>query len=486
MKNSVNDFANIGELLKDYTFKEEADIPEEHSEECLEEPTEEKVYKTMPTSSLVTVMAYMMGLDLDRLRMYYGEYNSDLIDKLCEQQEPTIIRYLSRLRTTMMMNFKNVDDEMRFNLGNIDRIDCFHQDEIKKLRSWGIEVIRTNFRADKYNELFCELIQQRIDGCKSIFPEWVNFDYIRDVFIVPKYIKTEVMKAEYNKYRANINYYPFQMYIHWEPGDHGNILISDGKFLQLIYSQHGDVFRDRSKFHDAVEDTKKSIYDYIDYSARVMIVVDCENSDVYKLHGVLKNLDADEIAKIEKIVLYDDSHTSDGWDWLEKFVKIPVEHVEVERVTDHKSLVDVVMTAGICQAFYRDNINSFILCSSDSDFWGVISTIPDARFLVLYEYSKCGQSIKDALTLNNIYHCSMDDFYTGNADEIRRVVLRKALEREIQDINGKNGLEIARKIFADNHIDATEKEIEKFYEKYVKTIKLKMDSKGNFYFDITQ
>ena len=47
--------------------------------------------------------------------------------------------------------------------------------------------------------------------------------------------------------------------------------------------------------------------------------MDCENSDVYKLYSVLRNLDADELNKIEKIYLYDDYHTSIGWDWLYQF-----------------------------------------------------------------------------------------------------------------------------------------------------------------------
>lgn len=85
-----------------------------------------------------------------------------------------------------------------------------------------------------------------------------------------------------------------------------------------------------------------------------------------------------------------------------KFIHIPVFHEEVERVTDRKSLVDIKMTAGVCEAYYKDNIDSFILCSSDSDYWGLISSVKDAHFLVMYEYSKCGQSIKDALT-NDVF-----------------------------------------------------------------------------------
>lgn len=484
MRKSINNLADLGTLMADNVFPEPV---ENINDEDIEQPeVETKKYKTLPTTALVTVIAYMTGLDIDTIKLHYGEYNDSLIDQLQNETAATIIRFLSRLRTTLLSHFKEVDNEILYNLGNIDRMALFNQDEIKQLRKWGVDVVRTNYRSDKYVALFCEFIAGKIDACKSLFPEWVNFEYIKDLFVVPKYQKTEVMIAEYEKFKGHKNNYPFQMYIHWNPVECGNILVSDGKFLQVLYSQHGDVFTDRSKVHDAAEDTKKSIYEYIDQSARVMIVVDCENSDVYKLHGVLKNLDEDEVAKIEKIVLYDDYHTSAGWDWLEKFVKIPVEHVEVERVADHKSLVDVVMTAGICQAYYRDGITSFILCSSDSDFWGVISTIPDAGFLVLYEYAKCGKNIKEALTLKNIYHCAMDDFYTGNAGEIKKVVLRRALEKELTDINGKNGFEIAKKIYEENHIEATETEIKKYYEKYIKTIKLKLDGDGNFYFDIMQ
>lgn len=442
------------------------------------------VYKTSPTTSLVTIISYLIGMDEGRMDMHYASSNRALMDELKNNRAATIIRYLCRLRNALMLHFKKADNDMLYQLSNIDKMPWFSSDEILQLREWGIEVIRPNYRADKYCELFTDLIADHIDDCKGLFPEWVKYEYVRDLFFAPKYKKPDVLKEEYNKFRGNLNSYPFQMYIHWKPTECGNLLRSDGKFLSVLYEQHGEVFVDKSKYRDAAEGTKRSIYDYIDSCRRVMIVVDCENSDVYKLYGVLKNLAKEELEKIEKIVLYDDFHTSAGWDWLEKFISIPVEHVEVERVVNHKSLVDMRMAAGICQAFYRDGISSFILCSSDSDFWGVISAIPEADFLVMYEYQKCGKDIKDALTERNIYHCAMDDFYTGNAWEIKKVVLKKSLEKEVADPIGKNGYDIARKVFAMNHIDATESEIKTFYEKYVQTLRLKIDEQGCFYVDI--
>ena len=45
----------------------------------------------------------------------------------------------------------------------------------------------------------------------------------------------------------------------------------------------------------------------------------------------------------------------------------------------------------------------FILLSSDSDFWGVIFSLPDAGFLVMAEKSKCGIDILNALENDGTY-----------------------------------------------------------------------------------
>ena len=294
------------------------------------------------------------------------------------------------------------------------------------------------------------------------------------------------LKKEFEKFMANLDYYPFQMYIHWTPKDCGSILYSDGKLISVLYEQHGEVFGDKSKFRDAAEDTKQNIYKFIDEGKRIAIVVDCENSDVYKLYGVIKNLNQDELSKIEKIILYDDYHTSSGWDWINKFIRIPVEHIEVERVTDNKSLVDIKMTAGVCEAHYKDNIDSFILFSSDSDYWGLISSLPNAEFLVMYEYSKCGQAIKEALEERGIFYCSIDDFFTGNIEDLKRAVLFDTLEKYLKDIPYLNGKELANKLFEETRINASEKEIENFYNRYIKTLRLKIDNDGNFSIEITR
>ena len=471
MSKEVVGFSNIGELF-DGEFPDGEEISQ---------------LKTVNKYDVVSVISYMIGVDDSYLDSKFSDEYANKINELRKNQEASIIRYLCKLRTTLMLNFKKTDDEMRYNLANIDRLDYFNHDEIKKLQSWGLQVVQPNYRSDKYIDLFNKLIYERIDACKALFPDWLKFEYIKDIFVVPQYNKPGVMKAEFAKFQEHIQEYPFQIYIYWEPdGEAKNIINSDGIFLNTIYSQHDDYFHDSSKFHDATDFTKESIYDFISRSKRTIIVVDCENSDVYKWYGVLKNLNQDEIEKVERIILYDDYHTYCGWDWLEKFINIAVKHVEVERVTDRKSLVDIKMTAGVCEAHYNENIDSFILCSSDSDFWGLISSLPRANFLVMYEYTKCGQAIKDALQSRNIYHCSMDDFYTGNSEELKKKVLLNELKNEASNIIGQNGKELTKSLYERTKITATNNEMELFYNKYVKIMRLKIDDKGMFVIEVNE
>ena len=59
----------------------------------------------------------------------------------------------------------------------------------------------------------------------------------------------------------------------------------------FFYQKKGDYFTEYSKVSDAGSYIKGSIYEFIGSSEKVVVVVDCENSDPYKLCATLKNLD---------------------------------------------------------------------------------------------------------------------------------------------------------------------------------------------------
>lgn len=426
------------------------------------------------TKEIVTTIAYLIGVKKSALELSFREECSEKLDFLYNNKEANIIRYLSKLRSTLFQNFKRTDDAMVYGLKNLTSLEWYDNSEIEQLNKWGIQIVKANYRSEKYILDFTKLINDNIDNCKSLFYDWINWDYIKKLFVVPRYNKPNVMRDEFTKYMANIEYYPFQKYIYWEPKDCGGILYSDRKFLKFLYEMNGDVFTDQTKYQDADDDTRNNIYDFINDSEKIAIAVDCENSNPFKLYSVLKGLEADELAKIEKITLYDDSHTTTAWDWLSKFTKIPVEHIEIERITDRKSLVDVRMTACIVKDFYTENISSFILVSSDSDFWGLIKSLPDAHFLVMYEYEKIGSTIRDALTQHNIYYCAIDDFCSAATEDLKRSVLFSELETHFPTLLGEEPMELTKKIYENTRVTATKKEMENFCTRYVKTLKLKI------------
>lgn len=429
---------------------------------------------TVDTKEVVTAIAYLIGVRKSALETSFREECPDTLDTLYASKEATIIRYLSKLRTSLFQHFKKTDDAMRYDLKNLTSLEWYDKDNIRQLEKWGIQVIQANYRSEKYMQDLTRLINEHIDSCSGLFYDWINWDYIRNLFYVPKYNKPNVMKDEFTKYMANIEYYPFKQYIYWTPGNHGGILSSDRKFLKLLYEMNGD----------ADDDTRNNIYNFIDSSAKTAIAVDCENSNPFKLYSVLKGLNQEELARIEKITLYDDPNTTTGWDWLSKFTQIPVEHIEIDRVTDRKSLVDVRMTASVVADFYRNGVTSFIIVSSDSDYWGLIESLPDANFLVMYEYEKCGSAIKNALTQHGIYYCSIDDFCSAGTEDMKRAVLFAELEKYLPSLVGENPLDLTHKLYEESRVTATKKEMENFCNRYVKTLRLKLNSEGKFEIEI--
>lgn len=432
------------------------------------------------TKDIVCKVAYLIGVRKDFMHKNFDGSCPEIIEQLENDQKATTIRYLCKLRTSLMMSFKKTDDEIRYNLKNIDRLDWFDTDNVKWLEKNKVPVLLANKLASDYSLHINKLIAENIQSCCDLFPDWLNWEYIKSLFIIPKYTDTEALKREFGKFMENGSWYPFHQYIYWEPKDAGNILHTDGKFLKTLYQMNGDYFDDRSKYRTATDEIVDNIYDFIDDSDKVVVVVDCENSDVYKLYSMLTNLNRDEVMKITKIMLFDDVHTTDSWDYLEKLISIPVEHIEVERIAERKSLVDLKVVTGVCREFYQNEVSSFILLSSDSDYWALISSLPEADFLVMIEWSKCGQAIKEALEHEGIFWCSLDDFSTAKIEDLKRAVLLAELKKHLPELLSVNGKELARRLYSDARIQADENEMMNFYNKYIRTVTLQADADGNF------
>ena len=453
----------------------------ENTPDAVNKPDDEKIVYMDSTYELVSNIAYLIGVPK---RIFENEHEPpklEIFKRLEIDKNARIIRNLCIIRTSIERNFKYINETMKMENRTIASMpDYVPNDSIRQLQNDSISFIekpgtKLSLQIVKINRL----ISDRINNCKSIFPIWINWQYIRDIFVMPNGLTEEGTKAAADLYYSHLSNYPYQMYINWQPKESGNILYNDKKFATLLYSWHDDYFTEYSKVSGVSKYVKGNIYDFINDSKQVVVVVDCENSDPYKLCAVLNDLDYEYTSKIIKIILFDDIHTATAWKILENFTSIPIEHNTIERVKQNKSLVDIKLTARACQEHYSNNVDSFIIVSSDSDYWGLISSLPDARFLVMIEREKCGPDMKNALVSSGIFYCYIDDFYSGNSEDIKMSALFKEMRHYLDNalsLNVNNMLDEALKA---TRLNLSTSERQQFYDKHIRGMSIVIDKNGD-------
>lgn len=442
---------------------------------------DEKIAYKDSTYEIVSKVAYLIGVPV---RMFENEHEPpklEVYERLSQDKAARIVRNLCIIRTAIERNFRHINGAMATEYRSILTMpEYVPAESMNQLSADGVNFIKKSSR--KLCQHIIELnrlISDRINNCKKFFPLWLNWDYVRELFIMPDGLKEDGTKEAADLYYSGLRYYSYQMYINWKPTDSGNILYNDKKFVTLLYQWHNDYFTEYSKVSDAGSYIKGSIYEFIESSQKVVIVADCENSDPYKLCATLHNLDAQYTQKINSIILFDDVHTASAWRILDSFTRIPVEHMMIERVKPNKSLVDIMLTARACQEHYKNDVDSFIIVSSDSDYWGLISSLPDARFLVMVERENCGTDLKNAMTNAGIFYCYIDDFYSGNAEDIKLSALFKEMYRYIDGAVNLNVNTMFHEALRATRIEMSSSEQSQFVSKYIKTMQMSINENGD-------
>lgn len=449
--------------------------------ETYEEFEDERIRYKDSTYDIISKVAFLIGVPKHIFENEHEPPKLDIYERLHKDKNARIIRNLCIIRTAIERGFKHISEKMKYQYKTILSVpEHIPQESIDQLTFDGVNFYKSS--NTKLNQHIIELnriISDRINNCKNIFPVWLNWDYIRDLFIMPNGLTEIGTKDAIGPFFEYMDCYPYRIYINWIPQPNGNILYNDKKFVTLLYQWHNDYFTDYSKVSDAGSFVKSNIYDFIEDAEKVVMAVDCENSDPYRLCATLKGLDADITAKIQKIMLFDDVNTVDAWRILESHTKIPVEHIMTERVKQTKSLVDIELTAMTCREHYRNMVDSFIIVSSDSDYWGLISTLPEAKFLVMIEREKCGPDMKAALANSGIFYCYIDDFYTGDGEDLKRNALFNELYRVLDEALNLNVKDMFEAALTATRIDMAPAAKRQFYDKYIKQMKLLIDEDGN-------
>ena len=182
------------------------------------------------------------------------------------------------------------------------------------------------------------------------------------------------------------------------------------------------------------------------------------------------------------MVYYDSEHTTKAWTSLKHFTYgIEVEAIPVERINNNKSLVDHSLVWGVSKAIFQEKVDSIILVSSDSDFWSVIDASEDVRYLVMVESEKCGYDFKNLLRDKDVFYCYLDKFMTPDDDRFFNLVFKTELEKILKErFSLGNANELLKSVLTSCRATASKAEEDMLFDKYIKTIVLKINSDGDF------
>lgn len=391
--------------------------------------------------TIVSKVAYLIGVS----EMWFGDdtrnFDKAEYDKLRTNKNARIIRNLCILRTSIEQHFTAILVDVKKGRRLINAVTDYipQKNIVTELLNDGVKVSQ-KAKATPFDAIIeiNGLIANRINNCSTIFPNWLNWQYVRNIFIMPDGKNVAMVKKEGNTYKTYIGYYPYNNYVNIPvPHECKNILGNDQRFVNFLYEINNDSFADRNKVVDVDEEVKGNIYDFIDDAEKLDMIVDCENSDVYNIISMLKNLDEENLSKVNKIILIDDPHTNAGWQELEYCTDIEIEHIIVERLLENKSLVDGSVIGKVYREHYEENVSSIVLLSSDSDYWTLLRDLRDrVDFLLMIEHQKCSSNYKRLLIDEDILFCYLDDFNSGEeAERLKTEMIYRGIETELKKIS---------------------------------------------------
>lgn len=434
------------------------------------------------THNLVSIVAYLIGVNQTNfLEDSAKTLKQSTFRSLELNKNARIIRNLCIIRTGIEKHYTAIRTAFYYDMKNIGTIpEYIPSQSVQQLANDGITIYKSRPDVNDYLITINRELSNRVGNIKPLFPDWIQWDYIRELFLMPNGFKVDGLKAAGAEYNRARNGYPFQCYINWVANEEdGNILYSDEKFVQLLYERHEDYFEDDSLVRDASNMTTENIYDFLAESDRAIVVVDCENSDPIKLAAVLSSLSPSSVKKIHSVLLFDSDYTTSSWSVLSNIAELPLEHITVPRLNERKSQVDMTLATRTCKEVYQNNVDSVILVSSDSDYWALIQTLSDIDFLVMVEREKCGHDIREALKGKGIFYCFIDDFCTGASYAIKTTTVIKELQSQLDQAVSFNAFDLLNNALHKTWVQMTAKEKEAFYHRYVKTMKLAIDAQGN-------
>ena len=161
--------------------------------------TDEIVYQSVPenydtnndsynknTYTIISKVAYLIGVPKEFFDNDYDPPKMEWYEQLEQNPDARIIRNLCRLRTAIERHFTQILNLMIYDIRNLHTMpEYIPQDALKALSKDGIEIVKANCKPATYIVDLNTQIKNRIDRCKTLFPIWLKWQYVRELFIMP-------------------------------------------------------------------------------------------------------------------------------------------------------------------------------------------------------------------------------------------------------------------------------------------------------------
>ena len=171
-------------------------------------PTDDRVTYKDSTYEIVSKVAYLIGVPK---RIFDNEHEApkiEIYEKLDADKTARIIRHLCIIRTAIERNFKHINERMKFSYLSISSMpEYVPQDSLQQLNADGISFIKkSSTKLSQHIVEINKLISDRINNCKKLFPLWLNWLYVKNLFLMPDGLKEEGTKAAADNYFGDMKF----------------------------------------------------------------------------------------------------------------------------------------------------------------------------------------------------------------------------------------------------------------------------------------
>ena len=145
------------------------------------------------TTDVVSKFAYLIGVRKSIFDNPHEAPDPEIYEKLEQEKAARIIRNLCIIRTSIEHNFGKINAAKRDQFRGITSMsEYIPQNSVLQLSQDGVQPFRksSTYLGQHIIEIN-RLIGDRINNCKAFFPTWLNWKYVRKLFIMPEGLTKE-------------------------------------------------------------------------------------------------------------------------------------------------------------------------------------------------------------------------------------------------------------------------------------------------------